>query len=131
MSSPRIVCRLCIVIQCDCMEPALNCPGCKQPVESQDYFCSNCGRKIKEKPQSTTVLRQIYVYLLSILLPPFGLWPAVKYLKQKDGKSRIIGFVAVILTAISVAISIWLYFGLMDAVNKQLNQQLNNINLYR
>jgi hypothetical protein len=113
------------------MEPALNCPNCKQPIMPQDYFCPNCGKKIKDKPQSTTVLRQIVVYLISFLLPPLGLWPAIKYLKQKDGKSRIIGFVAIILTVISSAISVWLYFGFIKTVNEQLNQQLNNINLYR
>jgi hypothetical protein len=113
------------------MEPSLNCSGCKQPIVSQDYFCPNCGKKIKDKPQSTAVLRQIAVYLISFLLPPLGLWPAIKYLKQKDEKSKIIGFVAIILTVISSAISIWLYFGFLNTVNEQLNQQLNNINLYR
>jgi hypothetical protein len=113
------------------MELTLNCLGCKQPIVPQDYFCPNCGKKIKDKPQSTTVLRQIIVYLISFLLPPLGLWPAIKYLKQKDGKSRMIGFVAIILTVISSAISIWLYLGIIKTVNEQLNQQLNNINLYR
>jgi hypothetical protein len=113
------------------MDPTLICHGCKQPILPQDYFCPNCGRKIKDKPQSTTILRQIFVYLISFFLPPVGLWPAVKYLRQKDNKSKMIGLVAIILTVISFAISIWLYFGFIDTVNKQLNQQLNEINLYQ
>jgi len=114
------------------MEPQLNCPSCKQNIALSDYFCPNCGKKLKEKPQSTTILRQIFIYLLSILLPPLGLWPGIKYLKQKDGKSRMIGFIAIVLTIISIVITAWLYLGFMKNLNQQLNQQLNgNLNLYR
>ena len=112
------------------MEPQLFCPGCKQLIVVSDYFCPNCGKKIKDKPQSTSIPRQIFVYLLSFLLPPLGLWPAVKYLKQKEEKSRMIGFVAIILTVISIAITVWLSVGFMNVFNQQLNQQLNsNLNL--
>ena len=112
------------------MDPLLTCPDCKQNVSTEDYFCPNCGKKLKEKPQSTTILRQILIYLLSIFLPPLGLWPAIKYIKQKDNKSKMIGYIAIILTIISVGISIWLYLGFINTVNQQLNNQLNNINLY-
>lgn len=79
---------------------------------------------------STTVGRQIFIYLLSFLLPPLGLWPAIKYLKQKDEKSRMIGFIAIILTIISTVITIWFSMGFIDTFNQQLNQQLNsNLNL--
>jgi len=108
------------------MEPQLTCSKCKQNVLAAYYFCPNCGKKLKERPQPTTVLRQIFVYLLSFFLPPLGLWPAVKYLRQKDGKSRLIGIVAVVLTLISITISIWLYVGFIDNFNKQLNQQFNS-----
>jgi hypothetical protein len=107
------------------MEPQVNCPNCKQTILVQDYFCPNCGKKIKDKPQSTTVLRQILVYLLSFSLPPLGLWPAVKYLRQKDEKSRMIGFVALALTIISIGITIWFSMAIMNVLNQQINQQLN------
>jgi len=113
------------------MEPQLSCPACKQNILTEYYFCPSCGKKLKEKPQSTTILRQILIYLLSIFLPPLGLWPAIKYIKQKDNKSKMIGCIAIILTIISVGISIWLYLGLINTVNQQLNQQLNSINLYQ
>jgi hypothetical protein len=114
------------------MEPQLNCPNCKQVVLASDYFCPNCGKKIKDKPLSTTILKQALVYLLSISFPPLGFWPAVKYLKQKDQKSRMIGFIAVALTIISIAVTVWLCLGIMNTFNQELNQQLNdNLNLYR
>jgi uncharacterized membrane protein YqaE (UPF0057 family) len=113
------------------MEPQLCCPNCKQVVLPQNYFCPNCGKKLKEKPQSTAILRQILIYLLSIFLPPLGLWPAIKYIKQKDNKSKMIGCIAIVLTIISAGISIWLYLGFINTINQQLNQQLNSINLYQ
>lgn len=84
--------------------------------------------KSNDKSISTTTGRQIFVYLMSALLPPLGLWPAVKYLKQKDEKSRMIGFIAILLTIISIAVTVWLSFGFINTFNQQLNSSLN---LYR
>lgn len=112
------------------METQLNCPNCKQNISIEAYFCPNCGKKLKDKPQSTTIGRQLFIYLLSFLLPPLGLWPGIKYLKQKDNKSRMVGIIAILLTVISIAITVWLSFGFINEFNKQLNTSLN-LNLYR
>jgi len=110
------------------MENQLNCRYCGGNILLSDYFCPNCGKKLQDKPLSVTVGRQIFVYLLSFLLPPLGLWPGIKYLRQKNSKSRIIGFIAIILTIISTAITVWMALGFMNAFNQQLNSSLN---LYR
>lgn len=107
------------------MELQISCPNCKQSILSSDYFCPNCGKKVKDKSLPVTTGKQILIYFLSILLPPLGLWPAIKYLKQKDEKSRAIGFVAIALTLISLTITIWMTLGFMDTFNKQLNSSLN------
>ena len=108
------------------MEPQLNCPKCGKVVAEKNFFCSNCGKQLKNKPEPVTAMRQILVYLLSLLLPPLGLWPAIKYLRQKDVKSRVIGFVAIVLTIISASITIWLYLGFMNKFNQLINQELNS-----
>lgn len=79
----------------------------------------------KDKSLSTTIARQIFIYLLSFLLPPLGLWPGIKYLKQKDEKSRIIGFIAIVLTIISIALTVWFTLGFINVFNQQLNSSLN------
>lgn len=107
------------------MEPQLNCPNCKQNIIALDYFCPNCGKKLKDKPLSASIGKQIFLYLLSFFIPPLGLWPGIKYLKQKDDKSRVVGFIAVLLTIISIFITVFATFGFMNAVNKQLNSNLN------
>jgi len=110
------------------MENQSKCRYCGENILLSDYFCPNCGKKLKDKPLSVTVGRQIFVYLLSFLLPPLGLWPGIKYLRQKDQKSRAIGFIAIILTIISTIITFWMALGFMNAFNQQLNSSLN---LYR
>ena len=107
------------------MENQLTCPHCKQNIVNEDYFCPSCGKKLKDKPLSTSAWKQILVYLLSILLPPLGLWPAVKYLKQKDDKSRMIGFIAVFLTIISIILTVWFTWGFMNTFSQQLNSEIN------
>lgn len=84
--------------------------------------------QLHNKYLSTTVGRQAFIYLLSVFLPPLGLWPGIKYLKQKDEKSRMIGFVAILLTIISTAITIWMTLGFINIFNQQLN---SGFNLYR
>lgn len=84
--------------------------------------------QLTRKTLSTAISKQIFVYLLSFILPPLGLWPAIKYLKQKDEKSRMIGFIAIVLTIIATVFTIWFTFGFINTFNRELNA---NLNLYR
>lgn len=88
-------------------------------------FARLAGKKVKEKPLATTFLKQLPVYLVSFLLPPLGIWPAIKYLRQADEKSKKIGFLALLLTLISIVITIWLSINLVNSFSRGLNDQLN------
>lgn len=101
------------------------CPFCHVVTFPNNYFCPNCGKKLREKPFSTSVLSQIGIYLLSVLLPPLGLWPAFRYLRQKDEKAKIVGLVALVLTVLSTVVTLWLAIQIMVSVNKNINEQLN------
>jgi hypothetical protein len=79
-------------------------------------------------PAATTVSKQIIVYLISFFVAPFGLWYAWKYLKQGDNKSKEIAIVAIALTIISVAITIWATAGLFNSIN-QLMKSLSGLGL--
>jgi len=82
------------------------CPHCNNPILPIDIFCPACGKKLKRSDLSTGIQKQIGVYLLSFFLPPFGLFPAIKYLRQADSKSKKIGVIALVLTVISILITI-------------------------
>lgn len=82
------------------------CPSCHAAVLSAAYFCSQCGKKLKEPPLSTSPTKQIVVYLVSFFLAPFGLGYAFKYLKQPNAKARMIGIVALILTILAIVLMV-------------------------
>lgn len=98
------------------------CPRCQLPVLTNFYFCPNCGKQLRLKPISVSVAKQIGVYLLSFLLPPFGLYPGFKYIRQGDYKTKIVGWVAIVLTIISIFISIYFFAGFMQKYSQTLDQ---------
>ena len=101
------------------------CPSCHFPLSENFYFCPNCGKKIKELIASVAIGKQIAIYLLSLFLPPLGLFPGIKYLLQKDQKRKMIGVVAIALTIFSTIITVWITINLTKTVNTQLNQYNN------
>ncbi len=103
----------------------LICKHCGASVVAEDYFCPQCGKKLKNKPPSTSFLRQAIVYAICIFLPPLGLWPAVQYLRQKDETSKRIGIAAVILTVVSLAVTIWLTVDMLNSINATVNSLTN------
>jgi hypothetical protein len=100
--------------------PETICPKCQNPVLPTDFFCPNCGNKLKENITSTGIAKQIGIYLLSFFLPPFGIWPAIKYLRQKDSKSKTIGAVAIVLTILSLTLSFYFTKSFIDNFQSQL-----------
>lgn len=100
------------------------CPFCNFAIpESENaYFCPNCGKKIKEPP--ITISKQIGIYVLSIFLPPLGLFPGIKYLLQEDEKKKMVGLVAIILTILSTVVTVWLTMSLLNNITGGLNSQL-------
>ncbi len=96
------------------------CPRCHFISQEDSYFCPNCGNKLRIKPPSTSWIKQIGVYALSFFLPPLGLWPAVKYLKQPDRKSKIIGGVAVFLTVVSLVLTVITFNQMYKTVSQQM-----------
>ena len=101
------------------------CPTCHFAVAESYYFCPNCGKKLKEVPPETTITKQITLYLISFFLPPFGLMPGIKYLRQSDEKSRKIGMISLVLTALSIIITVWYTVKLTQGITSQLNGQMN------
>jgi hypothetical protein len=60
------------------------------------------------------------VYLLSFFLPPFGLWPAFKYLFQSDAKSKVVGVIAIILTGVSIALTTYYTLAAINQLTSML-----------
>lgn len=104
------------------MDPTqIICPKCKATNLSSANFCQACGKQLREMPLSTSVLKQLGIYLLSFFLPPLGLMPGIKYLRVHDSKANIVGLIAIILTIVSIILTLWTFSGLLDTYTKLLN----------
>lgn len=113
------------------MDETQVCKSCETLSPNTYFFCPNCGKKLKDKPLSTTFTKQIVIYLISFFLPPFGLSQGLKYLRQNDGKEKAIGITIVLLTIASITISVLIVSYFMSSVNKLYNGQLNSYPLLR
>ncbi len=95
------------------------CPTCHQTIDPGWYFCPNCGRDLKPEAVRISVWSEVGVYALSILLPPLGLWPGIKYLMKESRDAKRVGIVAIVLTLVSSAVTVWL---IMNSLNNYLSQ---------
>lgn len=101
------------------------CLKCHVVVRPTDYFCYNCGNNLRPVPPSVSWADQTTLYIKSILIPPFGILWAIKYLRQDSGKSKIVGIAAIIFTLASLIICSILFMDFADKVNNQVSEQLN------
>ena len=100
------------------------CPVCHQAISPGFYFCPNCGNNLKEEPVKISIISQIGLYIFSILLPPFGLWPGIKYAKKKSPQARQVGYIMIALTLISAIIMTWQIFAIFENYLNQMNEVL-------
>jgi hypothetical protein len=75
---------------------------------------------------SISIGKQIGLYSLSLLLPPLGLWPGIKYLLQDNPKAKVVGAVAILLTVISLGGTIYYMSVFMKMYTSQFSGQINN-----
>ena len=111
--------------------PALICSQCHQPLWPEFYFCPNCGTAAKEKPLSTSVGTQAWIYALSIVMPiicylALSYWPGVKYVRSADERAKQIGIIAIALMTISTIVTFWLA---IVWTQQYVQSSVNSINL--
>jgi len=101
---------------------ATTCKYCHKPIWDSYFFCPSCGKKLKEPPFVFSWLKTIGVILESLLLPPLGIFPAIKYLRIKNNTARLIGLTAVSITIIMTAILIILLTTYLNTMSQTYNQ---------
>jgi|PlaIllAssembly_1097288.scaffolds.fasta_scaffold275985_1 hypothetical protein len=100
------------------------CPFCNQQIDPTAFFCPVCGKNVRVKPLSVTVGTQILVYLLSVLVPPFGLGLTFRYLRSPDPKAKKIGWISVVLTFIALIFVCWLTFYYTRKITDQVDREM-------
>lgn len=99
------------------------CPKCKSPVTPDENFCPHCGNKLV---RHVSLIRQIWIYFVSLALPPLGLVWTFRFFRSQYRQVRWVGIVAALLTAISIIVTVWVSVGFINTVNQQVQQQLNS-----
>ena len=101
------------------------CPVCKFGIIEGYVFCPHCGYKLRDVNFEISVGKQIGIYLLSFFLPPLGLFPGLRLLKNPDDKAKHVGLVAIFLTILASILTIWATVNFLNTLNTSLNQQIN------
>lgn len=106
----------------------ISCKKCHYVISKEWYFCPNCGRKLRKVPLSTSFLKQVSLYLICIIFPPFGIVPGVKYLLQRRTKPVIVGLVCILLTIAATAVTLLAAQRLFFELQKQIDSQMQYYN---
>lgn len=107
------------------------CANCKSLVLPGFAFCPKCGSSLDGTKSGISVGKQIYVYFMSALLPPSGLVWGIKYVLNPNPKTKIVGWVAIGITIITLLISYFAFIAVWQQIQQQLGnfQMLNNSGL--
>ncbi len=98
----------------------LVCKSCQNPISETYFFCPYCGKKLRQPPQSTSIGKQIGVYLFAIFFPFLTIVPGVRYINQPDNKSKAVGVVTLFLTGISILVNVYVLIYINDNYLKPL-----------
>ena len=109
------------------MDETTVCPACHVAVRPMDYFCFNCGKNLHAAPPGTAPADQIKLYLGSVFLAPMGIVWGLRYLREENRKSKIVGIVAMTLSVVTILIVVQYIVALVNTVNSQVGQQLQGI----
>lgn len=102
------------------------CKYCSLPVTPVDYFCPNCGKKLKDKPVSIGFWALVWLFGLSAFAPPFGIGLTIKYMRAEDEQARTLGWISLVVTLVALIVTILLTKTLMENLNQQINSQMQN-----
>lgn len=100
----------------------MTCPFCAAPVGESNYFCANCGKKLKEKPVSTSFTALVGLYLVSVFLPPFGLGLTIRYLKSTEPTAKTMGIISLLLTILALMLGVWWAMSSWNGLRQQIEQ---------
>lgn len=106
------------------MNELLTCPSCNQSIFPTDRFCPHCGYNLSSS-QGIGIGKQLYIYAVSLLLPPFGLIWTFKYFHSSEAIVRRVGIIAGVITIISCILTLWWFAGFWNSLQQQITTYQN------
>jgi hypothetical protein len=89
-------------------------------------YCPFCGKAVRVDISAS---RQVFVYLVSVGLPPIGLWYGWKYWRENTPIARKVAVTAMILTMASLFLTIWGTRIMLDSVGQSMGT-LKDLGIY-
>ena len=86
------------------------CTICQKTVPAGSLFCPNCGVSMQNIDPPFSTGYKIKVYILSVLLAPFGLFWFFKYFNAVDGDKRKLAYTALVITISAIMFMIGIVF---------------------
>ena len=97
------------------------CPSCNFTIQNDWYYCPNCGKTLRNKPITVSVAKQLLIYSVSFFLAPLGLAWGIRYIRNSNRNTRIVGLISIILTLIAIAFTIYSFGSIMAKYTNMLN----------
>lgn len=101
------------------------CPFCSLQLPANAFFCIHCGKKLKSKPVGIGLLPQLWLYFLSLCLPPLGIGLTIRYIKDDSSKAKKIGWISLLMTVVSIVFAIFAAVALIQNMNSLIEQQIS------
>ncbi len=105
------------------------CHACGSVLAPDDIFCSHCGATVASVVETVGLWKQIWIYFVSIVFPPFGFIWTWKYLRSDNFELKRVGIIATVLTVVAIIVTIWVTLGFFQGMQSQLNAISNFSNL--
>ena len=124
--SPPVIPTVTIPSTEQTITPPITCKYCHLKVSIGDYYCPNCGKKLKNKPVSTGLWALVWLFILSAFFPSLGLGLTIRYIRSADNKSKIIGWISLLITVIAFVGALLAVKVVLETFNQQMNSLLQN-----
>lgn len=109
------------------------CKYCGSEIPENSYFCPVCGKKLKEKEEKITLLRELFIYILCFIFMPFGMYWFFKYFRNPDGAKKRVAYVSLIITLIAIIATFWVTYNYIQSIKGYMNtsqyQQFSELGL--
>lgn len=102
------------------MTPDTSCPQCHEQIVPEWYYCAHCGKVLKIKPITVAIPKQLLLYAVSFFLAPLGLAWGIRYLRNPNRRTKLVGVVIVVLTLASLTLTIYSFMVVMREYSRML-----------
>lgn len=97
------------------------CKYCEKEIPENSYFCPNCGKKLKDKEQKISLVRELFIYILCFICAPLGLYWFFKYVRSLDGTKQRVAYMSLIITLIAIIATIGITYSYIQTIKSYMN----------